>query len=146
MVKSSNKILVRIVKKLLQDNKKVWHSKLKFALCADIVSTKKAIGTSPFQLVYGTDVVFLASLGAPMMKFLKELGTELDPIQRRINQLVEVQQIREEVLGKSQIFQDKVKKNFDIKAKPNDFQQGDLVLKWDAWHEDKGKHGKFDHL
>ena len=20
------------------------------------------------------------------------------------------------------------------------------MLKWDAWHEDKGKHGKFDHL
>ena len=23
---------------------------------------------------------------------------------------------------------------------------GHLVLKWDARHEDKGKHGKFDHL
>ena len=23
---------------------------------------------------------------------------------------------------------------------------GDLVLKWDARNEDKGKHGKFDHL
>jgi hypothetical protein len=39
-----------------------------------------------------------------------------------------------------------VKRNFDRKAKPNDFQQGDLVLKWGAQHEDKGKHGKFDHL
>ena len=32
------------------------------------------------------------------------------------------------------------------KENPNDFQQGDLVLKWDARHEDKGKHGKFEHL
>ena len=39
-----------------------------------------------------------------------------------------------------------MKKIFDRKAKPNDFYQGDLVLKWDARHEDKGKHGKFDHL
>ena len=66
----SNKILVRIIKKLLQDNKKAWHAKLKFALWVDRVSTKKSIGTSPFQLVYGTDVIFLASLGSPVMKFL----------------------------------------------------------------------------
>ena len=57
-----------------------------------------------------------------------------------------MQQIREEVFGKAQIFQDKVKRNFDRKAKPNDFHQDDLVLKWDAQHEDKGKHGKFSHL
>ena len=39
-----------------------------------------------------------------------------------------------------------MKKIFDRKVKPDDFQQGHLVLKWDARHEDKGKHGKFDHL
>ena len=90
MADSSNKRLVRIIKKLLQDNKKAWHSKLKFALWEDRVSTKKSLGTSPFQLVYGTDVIFPASLGSPVMKFLQEQDTKLNPIQRRINQLVEV--------------------------------------------------------
>jgi hypothetical protein len=28
----------------------------------------------------------------------------------------------------------------------DDFKVDDLVLKWDARNEDKGKHGKFDHL
>jgi hypothetical protein len=28
----------------------------------------------------------------------------------------------------------------------DDFKLGDLVLKWDARNEDKGKHMKFDHL
>jgi len=59
---------------------------------------------------------------------------------------VEVQQISDQVVDKAQTFQDKVKKGFDRKTKPNDFQQGDLVLKWDARREDKGKHGKFEHL
>ena len=90
LVESSKKILVRIIKKLLEDNKKAWHSKLKFAFWEDRVSTKKSIGTSPFQLVYGTMVIFLASLGAPVMKFLKEHVTESNPIHRRINKLVEV--------------------------------------------------------
>ena len=44
------------------------------------------------------------------------------------------------------MFQVREKKGFDKKSKPDDFQQGDLVLKWDARHEDKGKHGKFEHL
>ena len=88
---------------------------------ADRVSTKKSIGTSPFQLFYGTDVIFPASLGAPVMKFLQEHDTESNPLQRRINQLVEVQQIRDQVVDKAQAFQDKVKKVFDRKAKPDDF-------------------------
>ena len=57
-----------------------------------------------------------------------------------------MQQIRDQVVDKAQNFWDKVKKSFDRKAKPNDFQQDDLVLKWNAWHEDKGKNGKFEHL
>ena len=35
---------------------------------------------------------------------------------------------------------------FDKRAKVDCFNLGDLVLKWDAMHEDKGKHGKFDEL
>lgn len=57
-----------------------------------------------------------------------------------------MQQIREGVLDKSQIFQDRMKNIFDKRVKLDDFQQGDWVLKWDARYEDKGKHGKFDHL
>eukprot|EP00253_Pinus_taeda_P023544 PITA_23544 len=63
---SSNKRLVRIIKKLLEDNKKSWDSKLKFALWADRVTNKKSIGNSPFKLVYGTDVVFPILLILPM--------------------------------------------------------------------------------
>ena len=59
---------------------------------------------------------------------------------------MEVQQLRDQVVDKTQAFQDKVKKIFDRKAKPNNFRQGNLVLKSDARHEDKGKHGKFEHL
>jgi hypothetical protein len=35
---------------------------------------------------------------------------------------------------------------FDKRAKVDCFNLGDLVLKWDARYEDKGKHGKFDEL
>ena len=54
--------------------------------------------------------------------------------------------MRESIYDRSQLMQDKMKKIFDRKVKADNFQIGDLVLKWDARFEDKGKHGKFDHL
>ena len=39
-----------------------------------------------------------------------------------------------------------MKEIFDRRTKPHDFQLGDVVLLWDAPHEEKGKHGKFDRL
>ena len=50
------------------------------------------------------------------------------------------------MFDRAQLFQEKVKGIFDRKTKPEDFQVSDMVLKWDAVREDKGKHGKFDHL
>ena len=35
---------------------------------------------------------------------------------------------------------------FDKRAKADNFQVGDWVLKWDAIRQDKGKHEKFDSL
>ena len=54
---------------------------LKYALWADRITIKKAIGTSPFQLVYGTDVVFLVQLGILVMKFLQYSQEEPSDIQ-----------------------------------------------------------------
>ena len=63
---------MRIIKKPLEENKRAWHTKLKYALWVDRINTKRAIGMSPFQLVYGTKVVFPTSLGVPVMKLLQE--------------------------------------------------------------------------
>lgn len=39
-----------------------------------------------------------------------------------------------------------MKETFDRKVKEDIFKTGDLVLKWDAVRQEKGKHGKFDAL
>ena len=67
---------------------------LKYALWADRITIKKAIGTSPFQLVYGTDVVFHVQLSITVMKFLQDSQEEPSDIQRRIYALIELQQKR----------------------------------------------------
>jgi transposase InsO family protein len=146
LVESSNKILTSIIKRITQDNKKAWHKKLIYALWAEKVTTKNSISTSPFQIVYGADAIFPTSLGFPMRKLLQEQEVEPYNTQRRINQLIHMQQMKEQVYNRSQLHQDMMKTFFDKHSKQEDFQVDDLVLKWDVRNEDKGKHGKFDHL
>jgi len=84
LVEASNKPIVRIIKKVLQENQKSWHLKLKYALWADRVCTKRSIGTSPYELVYGAEDIFPTSLGVPVMKLLQGLEEEKNTIQRKI--------------------------------------------------------------
>jgi hypothetical protein len=137
---------MRIIKKLLEDNKRAWNSKLKFALWADRVTTKKSIGISPFQLVYGAEVVLPSQLAIPVAKFFQDYQEQPNDMIKMIHQLVEVQQAREQVMDIIQDHQQRIKQVFDKKAKKERFQIGDLVLKWDAPKQDKGKHGKFEAL
>jgi hypothetical protein len=146
LAESSNKSLIKIIKRLLEDNKKAWHSRLKFSLWADRVTTKRSIGVSPFQLVYGAEAVFPSHLAIPVAKFVQDHQEEPDDMIRRIHQLVEVQQAREQTVDRIQDHQQKIKQVFDKKAKRERFQIGDLVLKWDAPKQDKGKHNKFEAL
>ena len=60
--------------------------------------------------------------------------------------LVELQQVREQVIGKSESHQQKIQVMFDKREKVDNFQVGDWVLKWDTLRKHKGKHGKFDSL
>jgi hypothetical protein len=146
LAESSNKSLINIIKKVLKENKKSWHLHLKYALWANRIGTKKSIGTSPFQMVYGTDVVLPINLALPVMKLWQDEKEEPNPLTRRINQLIEVQQHRNVIDEKLQKYQDNMKLLFDRKAKDRNFLPGDLVLRWDARKEDSGKNGKFDHI
>ena len=55
-------------------------------------------------------------------------------------------ELRDKSYDSVQVHQEKMKKAFDRRVKEEKFLIDYLVLKWDAPHEDKGKHGKFDHM
>eukprot|EP00253_Pinus_taeda_P004289 PITA_04289 len=90
LAESSNKSLVRVIKRMLEDTKKSWDSKLKFALWADRVTIKNSIGNSPFKLVYGANVIFPIQLILPVAKFLQEGQDEENDMIRRMNNLVKL--------------------------------------------------------
>jgi len=57
--------------------------------------------------------------------------------------MIHLQQTREEVFQNTFRLQERIKKIYDRKEKADKFQIEDIVLKWDARNEDKGKHRKF---
>jgi hypothetical protein len=146
LVESSNKSLMTIIKNVLTENKKAWHVHLKYALWANRIGTKKSIGISHFQWVYGIDVVLPINISCPVMKLWQDTNEDPNDVTRRINQIIEFQQNRAEVDDKLQKYQDNMKALFDKKDKDMEFLRGNLLLKWDARKEDARKHGKFDHL
>ena len=101
---------------------------------------------SPFQMVYGTDMVLPINLALPIMKLWQDSKEEPNDITKRINQMIEVQQNRAEVDEKLQKYQDNMKTMFDQKTKDREFVPCELVLKWDARKEDSRNQGKVDHI
>ena len=97
-----------------------------------MVTDKRSIGTSPFKLVYVTEAIFPIQLTLLVAKFFQEEEYEPNDMMRRMMDLVELQQIREQVAGKSEAHQQRIKGMFDKRAKVDNFQVMEWVLKWDA--------------
>ena len=57
VAESTNKNLVRILKKTVIDNQINWHNLLYNALWADRVTPKETLGDSPYFLVYGKEAI-----------------------------------------------------------------------------------------
>ena len=78
LVESSKKNLIRIMKRKIEDNQRVWHSKLMTALWADRITPKRAIGNSPFMLVYGREARLPISLEFPSLKLAHQFELSED--------------------------------------------------------------------
>ena len=62
--------------------------------------------------MYGTEVVFLASLGVSVMRYFQDQQEEPNHMQRRINQIIELEERRNKAYDKVQLRQEKIKKCF----------------------------------
>jgi hypothetical protein len=56
-VESSNKTLIKLIKMKIEDNPRRWHEVLSEALWAHRISRHGATKVTPFELVYGQEVV-----------------------------------------------------------------------------------------
>eukprot|EP00253_Pinus_taeda_P023309 PITA_23309 len=148
LAESTNKNLIKIIKRTIEQNHKNWHKSLIFALWADRITQKDSIGSSPFKLVYGKEVVLPTNLILPsltLVQFIEENPSS--SLQLRHDQILKMEEEREKAKIIHANHQQIIKSSFDsISSGSKQFQVGDLVLKWDKAHEDKGKHTKFQKM
>ena len=63
------------------------------------------------------------------MNLLQEIQDEPNHIEMRIDQIIELNEMRNQVYDKLQVHQKNIKKTFDRRVKEEQFQVNDLVLK-----------------
>eukprot|EP00253_Pinus_taeda_P029459 PITA_29459 len=148
LAESTNKNLIKIIKRTIEQNHKTWHKSLIFSLWADRVTQKASIGSSPFKLVYGKEIVLPTNLILPslaLVQFIEENPSS--SLQLRHDQILKLEEEREKAKIIHAKNQQIIKSSFDsISSRSKQFQVGDLVMKWDKSHEDKGKHTKFQKM
>jgi hypothetical protein len=95
VAESTNKNLVRILKKMVVDNQKNWHNIIHNALWDDRVTPKEAIGNPPYFLVYEQEAILLNGLYLPSPQLAQySRGQPSSVIQQRIDTLLMLEEER----------------------------------------------------
>jgi transposase InsO family protein len=68
---ASNKVLIKIIKKRIEDSPRRWHEKLSEALWAHRTSGHGATKVIPFELVYGQEAVLPIEIGLQNLKVIR---------------------------------------------------------------------------
>jgi hypothetical protein len=69
LVESTNKNLIWILKRVVVDHQRNWHNSLSNALWDDHITPEASIGTSPYFLVCGKEVVLPSNIYLPSLQF-----------------------------------------------------------------------------
>jgi hypothetical protein len=148
LAESTNKNLIKIIKRTDSENHKNWHNTLFNTIWADRVTPKTIVGNSPFFLVYGREAILPLHVLLPSLQLSQKVQEEdCPPLESRINALLKLEEVRAQAKQKLDQHQCIVKIWFDSSsASDKNIEVGDLVLKWDKPHEGKGEHTKFQNL
>lgn len=87
---STNKKLIIVIRCLLKENPRDWHTYLKYAFWTDRVRVKNALGTSTYLLIYGQELVFPLILKTPILKFMSGYTEDADKVQIILMNLLEM--------------------------------------------------------
>lgn len=68
-VQASNKIIEKILRKIINKHEKECHTQLSYALLAYRTSVCIAMGTTPYNLVYGAYTIMPLELEIPSLQF-----------------------------------------------------------------------------
>ncbi|XP_047172662.1 uncharacterized protein LOC124840622, partial [Vigna umbellata] len=125
-VEAANKNIKKIVQKMVVTYKD-WHEMLPFALHGYRTSVRTSTGATPFSLVYGMEAVLPFEVEIPSLRVLMETRLEeAEWIQTRFDQLNLIKEKWLTSACQGQLYQQRMKKTFNKKVRPREFQEGEL--------------------
>lgn len=128
---ATNKTLINILKKMLEDMPGAWDEKLPMVLWAYRTSKRKPTGFTPFSLVYGTEAVLPVELAVPSAIIALSHGLIPDP---RHVQFEALDEHRDKARENFKVYTQQLSRAYENLVKPREFQVGDLVLRASTHH------------
>uniref|UniRef100_A0A2N9F7A0 Integrase catalytic domain-containing protein n=1 Tax=Fagus sylvatica TaxID=28930 RepID=A0A2N9F7A0_FAGSY len=129
---ATNRMLLRILSKMVFDYGKGWSSHLADTLWAYRGSTKTATGFTPFSLVYGTDAISPTELLVPSPRILHGMDLEADAdicAEARVADLEGLEEARELAQVRSLRYHQKLADAYEKTLQTRIFAKGQMVLK-----------------
>ena len=127
---SSNKILIKLIKKKIEDNPKKWHKFLSEALWAHRISRHGATKVTPFELVYGQEAVLPVEVNLGAFRLARQNNlSAVDYHDVMMDNIDEVTDKRLKALKEIEQDKARVARAYNKKVKAKSFQVGDLVWK-----------------
>ena len=134
-----------MLRQMVGDHKSNWHHILFFSLWAYGTSVKTAIGFTPFQLVYGLEVVLPIQCQIPSLKLAIKLLPDTSAEEERFLYLNNLDETRRDVSLANEAHKKCVKVQYDKSIQPRVFNKGDLLLTYNQRYDKLGK-GKFESM
>ena len=123
---ATNKTLVNILAKMLEDFSSTWDDKIPEVLWAYQTTKMKPTGYTPFSLIFGTGAVSPVELEVPSARY--DLQSAMLPHSRHV-QLEALEENRDNAQRHFEIYWKQLSKSYDQLVRPRKFKEGDLVLK-----------------
>jgi dihydroneopterin aldolase len=127
---SSNKTLIKLIKKKIEENPRRWHEVLSEALWAHRISRHGATKVTSFELVYGQEVVLPIEVDLDAYRLTKQ--NDLSAVvyyDLMIDNIDEVTDVRLKALNEIEKDKARVTKAYNKKVKSKSFQVRELVWK-----------------
>jgi hypothetical protein len=132
---ASNKVLIKIIKKRIKDNPRRWHEKLSEALLAHRILRHGAIKVSPFELVYGPEVVLPVEIGLQSLRVTGQGSlSSKEYYELMMDKIDDVPESRFKALEEIEKEKIKISKAYNKRVLEKLFQVGDLTF---AAHQDR---------
>lgn len=129
VVEAANKIIKKIMQKIVETYKD-WHEILPFSLYGYCTSVHTSTAVTPFSLVYGMDAVLPVEVEFHSLRILTAVKLDkAEWVQAILDQLNLIDEKLLAAICHGQLYQKRLKREFDKKVFPQSLKAGDLVLR-----------------